>query len=153
MSPPQSFFSKENLSKSLIFCYGNRDRADDAFGLLVADELKKIHLFSVFSEEEKDISEFLSELLEDKSKKTVIIVDAIDFGAEPGTILMTSKLNNKLRPITSHNIPLEQIKEIVNYKGKEFVFIGSQVEKIDFLEEPSYQIKQAVKKVVELLAD
>ncbi|MHA1221905.1 MAG: hydrogenase maturation protease [Candidatus Heimdallarchaeaceae archaeon] len=119
---------------------------------MVADELKKIYPFSVFSEEEKDISEFLSELLEDKSKKTVIIVDAIDFGAEPGTILTTSKLNNKLRPITSHSIPLEQIKEIINYKGKEFLFIGSQVENIEFLEEPSYQIKQAVKKVVELLA-
>lgn len=139
------------MNRIAFFCFGNRDRADDCFGLIVADKLTKIYPKNVFSEELDDISTFLVDIIDTDKYDCVVIIDAINYGAQPGSLIVTSEISNHIRSISSHSIPLEQIKEIIDIKKKEFLFIGAQVKSIDFLKEPSSEILKAIEKTINFL--
>ncbi|MCG3259608.1 MAG: hydrogenase maturation protease [Candidatus Heimdallarchaeota archaeon] len=152
MSPSHSFFPNIELSRIVFFCFGNRDRADDAFGLMVAEKLAEISPKSVFSEEVEDISVFLVDIISKDVYDAVVIIDAIDYGAKPGSLLVTADISDYIRPLTSHSIPLPQIKELVEIQKKEFLFIGAQAKSVEFMQSPSNEIKRAVKEVIALIS-
>ena len=151
MPPSLSFFHNIEPSRIAFFCFGNRDRADDAFGLMVADNLVKIYPKNVFSEEVEDISVFLVDVISKDIYDAVVIIDAINYGAKPGSVLVTADILNYIVPLTSHSIPLPQIKELVKIQKKEFLFIGAQVKLVEFMQEPSLEILKSVDKVMKLL--
>lgn len=151
MPPSLSFFHNIEPSRIAFFCFGNRDRADDAFGLMVADNLVKIYPKNVFSEEVEDISVFLVDVISKDIYDAVVIIDAINYGAKPGSVLVTADISNYIVPLTSHSIPLPQIKELVKIQKKEFLFIGAQVKLVEFMQEPSLEILKSVDKVMKLL--
>ncbi|MHA1219961.1 MAG: hydrogenase maturation protease [Candidatus Heimdallarchaeaceae archaeon] len=151
MSPSLSFFHTIETSRIAFFCFGNRDRADDAFGLLVSDRLVKFYPKNVFSEEVEDISVFLVDIICKDIYDAVVIIDAINYGAKPGSVLVTADISDYIRPLTSHSIPLPQIKELVEIQKKEFLFIGAQAKSVEFMQEPSLEIHKAVDKVMKLL--
>ena len=151
MPPSLSFFHNIEPSRIAFFCFGNRDRADDAFGLMVADKLVKIYPKNVFSEEVEDISVFLVDVISKDIYDAVVIIDAINYGAKPGSVLVTADISDYIRPLTSHSIPLLQIKELVEIQKKEFLFIGAQVKLVEFMQEPSLEILKSVDKVMKLL--
>ncbi len=152
MSPSLSFFHKIEPSRIAFFCFGNRDRADDAFGLMVSDKLVRLYPKNVFSEECEDISIFLVDIISKDNYDAVVIIDAINYGAKPGSVLVTADISDYIRPLTSHSIPLPQIKELVEIQKKEFLFIGAQVKSVEFMQAPSKEIEGAVKKVIALIS-
>ncbi|MCE7748311.1 MAG: hydrogenase maturation protease [Candidatus Heimdallarchaeota archaeon] len=151
MSPSHPFFHNIELSKIAFFCFGNRDRADDAFGLMVAEKLVKFYPTNVFSEEVEDISVFLVEIIVKDIYDAVVIIDAINYGAKPGSVLVTTDISEYIRPLTSHSIPLPQIKDLIEIQKKEFLFIGAQAKSVEFMQEPSLEIHEAVDEVMKLL--
>ena len=64
MSPKISFFQDVDVETIAFFCLGNRDRSDDAVGLIIADKLVKNYPKNVFSEELEDISTFLVDIID-----------------------------------------------------------------------------------------
>lgn len=152
MSPSLSFFRNIEPTRIAFFCFGNRDRADDAFGLLVAEKLVEFYPKNVFSEEAEDISVFLVDIVSKDIYDAVVIIDAIDYGAKPGSVLVTADISNYIRPLTSHSIPLPQIKELVEIQKKAFLFIGAQAKSVEFMQNPSNEIKRAVKEVIALIS-
>lgn len=152
MSPSLSFFRNIEPTRIAFFCFGNRDRADDAFGLLVAEKLVEFYPKNVFSEEAEDISVFLVDIVSKDIYDVVVIIDAIDYGAKPGSVLVTADISNYIRPLTSHSIPLPQIKELVEIQKKAFLFIGAQAKSVEFMQNPSNEIKRAVKEVIALIS-
>ncbi|MCE7743128.1 MAG: hydrogenase maturation protease [Candidatus Heimdallarchaeota archaeon] len=151
MSPSLSFFKNRDISRIAFFCFGNRDRTDDSFGLLVADELVKIYPTSVFSEEVEDISTFLIDIVDTERYDGIVIIDAVDYGAQPGTLLITSDISSYIKSISSHAIPLQEIFEFVSLKNKDFLLIGSQAKSVEFMKTPSEEILKAVDNVLDLL--
>ncbi len=152
MSPKISFFQDIDVETIAFFCLGNRDRSDDAVGLIVADKLIRIYPKNVFSEELEDISTFLVDVIEKDIYEHIVIIDAVDFNASPGSILITSDISNEIRPITTHTIPISQIKEIVKSQNKHFTLVGIQVSSIKFMGEVSKEVLRAAKEVVNLLS-
>lgn len=152
MSPTISFFQNIDIESVAFFCLGNRDRADDAAGLIVSEELVKKYPKNVFSEELEDISTFLADIIEKDLYDYIIIIDAIDFNAKPGTILISSDISKEIRPITTHTIPISQIKEIVKSQNKQFTLVGIQVKTVKFMGEVSQEVLRATKEVVDLLS-
>ncbi len=152
MPPPLSFFHNIEPSRIAFFCFGNRDRADDAFGLMVAEKLVEFYPKNVFSEEAEDISVFLVDIISKDIYDVVVIIDAIDYGAKPGSVLVTADISDYIRPLTSHSIPLLQIKELVEIQKKEFLFIGAQAKSVEFMQAPSKEIERAVKEVIALIS-
>lgn len=151
MSPSFSFFHNIEPTRIAFFCFGNRDRADDAFGLMVAEKLVEFYPTNVFSEEAEDISVFLVDIISKDIYNAVVIIDAINYGAKPGSVLVTADISDYIRPLTSHSIPLPQIKELVEIQKKEFLFIGAQAKSVEFMQEPSLEIREAVDEVMKLL--
>lgn len=152
MSPTISFFQDIDIESVAFFCLGNRDRADDAAGLIVADKLAKIYPKNVFSEELEDISTFLVDIIERDLFEYIVIIDAVDFNAQPGTILISSDISNEIRPITTHTIPINQIKKIVDSQNKQFTLVGIQVKSVKFMGEVSNEILRATNEVIDLLS-
>ncbi len=152
MSPTISFFQNIDIESVAFFCLGNRDRSDDAAGLIVADKLVKIYPTNVFSEELEDISTFLVDIIEKDIYEYIVIIDAVDFNAHPGSILITSDISDEISSISTHTIPINQIKEIVKSKQKQFVLVGIQVKSVKFMGEITKEVLRATNEVVELLS-
>ena len=129
---------------------GNRDRGDDGVGLLIGDELAKHYPTNVFSTEEDDISVFLLHILDNDNLEHVVLIDAADFDSKPGSILLSSTVNSKIKSISTHTIPYKQIELILREKKKDFTLIGIQVKSIEFMGKISEDVLSASKKVVDL---
>jgi hydrogenase maturation protease len=152
LSPKISFFQDIDLETIAFFCLGNRDRSDDAVGLIIADKLAKVYPKNVFSEDLEDISTFLVDVIEKDIYEHIVIIDAVDFNAIPGSILITSDISNEIRPITTHTIPISQIKEIVKTQNKHFTLVGIQIKSVKFMGEISKEVLRASTDVVDLLS-
>jgi len=118
---------------------------------MVAEKLAEISPKNVFSEECEDISIFLVDIISKDNYDAVVVIDAINYGAKPGSVLVTADISDYIRPLTSHSIPLPQIKELVEIQKKEFLFIGAQAKSVEFMKEPSLEIHEAVDEVMKLL--
>jgi hydrogenase maturation protease len=151
VSSLSSFFTSFNANECAFICLGNRDRADDGVGLIIAERLAKIYHKNVFSEEEEDISTILLYILEREDYRQIILIDAVEFGADPGSLLVSSKIDSNIKQISTHTIPYQEISRLLEKENKEFLFIGIQIKNLTFLEPISEEIMKAVEKVMELL--
>lgn len=151
MSSLSSFFTSFDAKECAFICLGNKDRADDGIGLIIAEKLSKFYPKNVFSEEEEDISTILLYILDKEQYKQVILIDAVEFGAEPGSLLVSSKIETNVKQISTHTIPYQEISRLLESKRREFLFIGIQVKTLTFLEDISEEVLHAVDRVMELL--
>ncbi len=152
MSSLSSFFTSFNANECAFICLGNRDRADDGIGLVIAERLAKIYHKNVFSEEEEDISTILLYILEREIYKQIILIDAVEFGAEPGSVLVSSKIESNIKQISTHTIPYQEISRLLESKDKEFLFIGIQIKDLTFLGPISEEVSKAADEIMELLS-
>ncbi|MHA2309205.1 MAG: hydrogenase maturation protease [Candidatus Heimdallarchaeaceae archaeon] len=151
MSSLSSFFTSFDAKECAFICLGNKDRADDGIGLIIAEKLSKFYPKNVFSEEEEDISTILLYILDKEQYKQVILIDAVEFGAEPGSLLVSSKIETNVKQISTHTIPYQEISRLLESKSREFLFIGIQVKSLTFLEDISEEVLHAADRVMELL--
>ena len=152
MSSLSSFFTSFDGKECAFICLGNKDRADDGIGLIIAEKLSKFYPKNVFSEEEEDISTILLFILEKEQYKQVILIDAVEFGAEPGSLLVSPKIETNIKQISTHTIPYQEISRLLEAKNREFLFIGIQIKSLTFLEDISEEVLLAAEKVMELLS-
>ncbi len=131
---------------------GNRDRADDGVGLIIGDELAKYYPNKVFSNEEDDISVFLLQIIDNENLEHVVLIDAADFDSKPGSILLTSTVNSKVKSISTHSIPYNQIELILKERKKDFTLIGIQAKSLEFMGEITKEVLKASKNVIDLFA-
>lgn len=143
--------SNLDLSKTAFICLGNKDRGDDGFGIIVGDVLKKKYPKYVFIERDIDVSSAVLEVLENKKIQSVVFIDAIDMDAYPGTIYISSKIENVLKPISTHQIPFIELKKTIEEYAKNFILIGVQIESIKTFEKMSEIVKKRAEEVITLL--
>ncbi len=139
-----------DLSKTAFICLGNMDRADDAFGIIVGDVLKKKYA-NVYIERDIDVSSAVLKVIEDNTIQSVVFIDAIDMDAQPGTIYISSKIENALKPISTHQIPFTELKKTIFEYDKNFVLIGVQVNTVKTFEKMSEVVKNRAQELIELL--
>ncbi len=114
----------------LIVGCGNLLFGDDGFGYEVVSKLEKMDLPDNVEVIDAGASGayYLMTLVDDDIKK-IIVVDAIDFGLEPGTIkkIDVDELPNiKKYSFDAHNVPLAPFLKDLHNKGIEVVVIGCQ---------------------------
>jgi hydrogenase maturation protease len=151
VSSLSSFFTSFDANECAFICLGNKDRADDGIGLVIAEKLAKFYPKNIFSEEEEDISTILLYILEKEQYKQVVLIDAVDFGAEPGSLIVSPTIKTNVKQISTHTIPYQEIARLLEAKGREFLFIGIQIKNLTFLENISEVVLQAANRVIKLL--
>ena len=140
-----------DVSKTVFICLGNRDRADDAVGIEIGKELKKLPELNVYTEENDNIDTVLLDILENDSINKVVFIDAADFDSIPGTFIVTPLISDKIRVLSTHSFPLNHWEELLRQHGKQTVFIGIQVKTTNFMGEMSKEVKNAMEKTLELI--
>ena len=164
------------MPKILVAGIGNKYMGDDGFGPRVVDALLN-HLSSADSDANADVNVDVRDVglcgvtlapdLADYS--LVIFLDAVQRGGSPGTLYRAeikaedvsiwnenAKEEAILSPISIHETRLEEILRFAKAIGtlpEKVIFIGCEIKEVKLGEEMSEEVKNAVKKAVNIVLE
>ena len=106
---------------TVVIGIGNRDRADDALGLVVIDRLQNDPLSGVTLATARGDMLKVLDLFE--GTDTVIMIDAMRSGAAPGHVLRLDASNSAVKPqldsfASTHTVNLAETIELARALGK-----------------------------------
>lgn len=139
---------------TVVIGVGNRDRGDDAAGLLVADRVSDAGLGGLVTVMgvEGDLSDLA---LRWSPHHSVVIVDAAVTGAPPGTVHRWTNLPGpEERPLSSHGVSLADALELGRMLGRtarSIEIIGIEGRVFDLFCPPSSEVLRSVEAVAGLL--
>jgi hydrogenase 3 maturation protease len=142
----------KDARKIAVLGIGSELRADDAAGLLVAEELKKIKnlklkVFLGFTAPENLTGEII------KYKPThIIIIDSVDTDQKPGFILLVNPEEVGGVSFSSHMLPVKMIVDYLLESLKcEIIIIGIQPKTLMFGETISKEVKKSIKQISDVI--
>ena len=151
----KQFFEQLNKlrgSKTLIVGIGNLLKSDDAVGPLVCQQLTgKIcaELIDAGTVPENYIQPII-----EKAPQNLLIIDAIDFGAPPGTIRVFKPEQLDSFVISTHTLSPRLFVDMICRNIKvDVYFVGVQPAQTQLGQSLSDQIKQAVQQLTHTLAE
>lgn len=131
-------------SKTIILGIGNVLKGDDALGPLVCEKLKAEGISAEVINAATVPENYIQTLIK-KSPQNLLIVDAIDFGAEPGSIKVfkTEQLNSLV--ISTHTLSPRLFIDMIRQCIKLDVYIiGVQPKQTQLGLTLSPEVKQAI---------
>lgn len=137
--------------KVSIVGMGNRLRGDDGVGPEIIKRLNSplpgLLLFDVGEAPEN----YLGKIVKQKPD-IIILIDAVDFNAPPGTIKVMEKDDIKDESLSTHNVSLNLIAKYLNKETSADVFVlGIQPETTEFGREISRPVREGLEKVIRML--
>ena len=157
MSKPDSELETRVLEiisgrKVLVLCLGSELMGDDAAGLEVCKSLldsevcDKVIIGGVAPEN------FSMEIVE-KGPEVLVIVDSVDAGLSPGSIILAEPPFGDLRLVSTHSLPLDLFVSVLRseLKGLRVILIGIQVARIEVGSNITQEVRRSVAYVTELL--
>lgn len=144
---------KEIITRSaLILTIGNILKGDDAAGPAIAEKLKSIMPDNII--DAGTIPENYIQPIINKNPKVLLIVDAINFDAEPGSIKIFPPEKIKSMAVSTHapspQLFLDVIKSSISPQISFLAIQPAQTELGAPLSEP---VKQAINAVVKIIAE
>jgi len=135
----------------LIVGIGNRLRGDDGLGPEILKRLKNqiptLLLFDVGQVPEN----YLEKIVKQKPD-TIVLIDAVDLGAPPGTIKIIEKDGIRNESLSTHNVSLKLVAEYLQKESSADVFLlGIQPKTTEFGREISEPVRESLEKVVRML--
>ena len=144
--------SKLGSRKTVIVGVGNTFKGDDAVGPLICEQLAgkvSADLIDAGTVPENYIQPIIA-----KAPQNLLIIDAIDFGASPGTIniFKPEQLNSMI--ISTHVLSPTVFVDMIRQNIKVNVyFVGIQPVQTTFGQSLSTQVSQAAKWLVDTLGE
>jgi hydrogenase 3 maturation protease len=136
----------------VLFGIGSLLRSDDAAGPLIVERLKGRVKASCINAENAP-ERFFGEALRARPD-TLIIIDAVHLGAEPGSyrILRPDELTGS--GITTHDIPLGDLLRLFTKEiGMDIWILGIQPERLEIAEGLSSRVQKTVDELEKLLIE
>ncbi|MBN1788229.1 MAG: hydrogenase 3 maturation endopeptidase HyCI [Sedimentisphaerales bacterium] len=152
MPPKQAleFVKNINPDKTVIVCIGNRLKGDDAAGCIVSDLLKD-RIKSEVIDAGTTPENFIGPVIK-KTPQNIIIIDAVDFAAQPGTFKIFSPQEDQSFSISTHSVSLTLFCDCITSEIPcQFFLIGIQPGQTDFNCPLSKEVKDAVEKISDKL--
>lgn len=144
-------------AERVVICgIGNENRADDAFGVVVAEKLKKLlKKPGVVVINCGEVPESYTGVIKKHDPDAVIFVDAIEFGGKPGELIMADPEGTLGSAASTHSLPLRVIVQYLKteLKGTRFILIGCQPKSTALFGEMSGEIKKSAEKLVGIFID
>jgi hydrogenase 3 maturation protease len=145
--------NKLKSSKKIAFLgVGSVLRNDDAAGLLVADELKKIknpklRVFLGSTAPENLTGEIIK-----YTPTHIIIVDSVDMEQEPGSIMLIDPQVVEGVSFSTHMLPVKMIVDYFIESLKcEIIIIGIQPKSLEFGETVSEEVGKSTKQIADTI--
>jgi len=135
----------------LIVGIGNRLRGDDGVGPEIIERLKNssptLLLFDVGETPEN----YLEKIIKEKPN-TIVLIDAVDLGAPPGTIKIIEKDDIRNESFSTHNMSLKLVVKYLQKETSADVFLlGIQPKTTEFGKGISESVRESLGKIVEVL--
>ncbi|WP_297071379.1 hydrogenase 3 maturation endopeptidase HyCI [Thermococcus sp.] len=141
--------------KRIVICgIGNDMRGDDAFGVLVADSLRKLVADeNVLVVNCGEVPENYTGKIAAFKPDLVVFVDAVDFGGKHGELILADPMGTLGEAVSTHGLPLKFVAGYMKTRvDTEFILIGCQPGSTGLFEEPSEVIRERAERLAELLA-
>ena len=144
-------FKNRLQGKVSIVGIGNRLRGDDGVGPEIIKRLKSILPTLLLFDVGETPENYLEKIAREKPN-TIVLIDAVELGASPGTIKIIEGDDIRNESFSTHNVSL---KVVVNYLQKEssgdVFLLGIQPETIEFGRGISKAVRESLENIVETL--
>ncbi|MFB2622372.1 hydrogenase maturation peptidase HycI [Methanothermobacter sp. KEPCO-1] len=143
----------KGCSRLLILTVGNEMRSDDGFGPYLAsiisrDVMERGHLLINAG----TVPENFTGMIRSEKPSHIIIVDAVEMGKEPGTIMLIDRDRISDYSISTHAMPLSFLVRYLEEQGDcRITLIGVQPENLEFGMELSEGVRGAAYELRDLL--
>ena len=146
LEPVFEFLLKESVA---VIGLGNPDRADDGVGIVLASILKTHFPDRIFLETERHVEQLVLDLIENPNIKTILFVDAVDFGGPGGTIKQFGVEESRrfMPSVSTHRVPIGFLMHLLTQEGKIAYLIGVQPESLELMGEMSPSVEKTVSKI------
>jgi hydrogenase 3 maturation protease len=156
MGSDQSLFEQLNKlrdSSTVIVGMGNILKGDDGAGPLVCEQLKAAKVSSELIDAGTVPENYIQRIIK-KAPRTLLIIDAINFGAEAGTIKIfePSQLNSIV--VSTHTLSPRLFVDIIRRSIQiDVYFIGIQPAQTQLGQPLSVAVRRAIEKLIGVLAE
>jgi len=155
MSTEQTLLKQLNVlrnSKTVIIGIGNIIKGDDGAGPLVCQELKNEQISADLIDAGTVPENYIQKIIK-KAPKNLLVIDAIDFGANPGTIKIfeSGQLNSHV--MSTHSLSPHLFVDMICQNIRVAVyFIGIQPAQVQLGQSISPEVNLAIEKLSEVLS-
>jgi hydrogenase 3 maturation protease len=156
MSTEQSLLQQLNIlrdSSTVIVGIGNILKGDDGAGPLVCEQLKSTNIYADLMDAGTVPENYIQPIIK-KTPKNLLVIDAIDFGAAPGTIRIfkPDQLNSQV--ISTHSLsPRLFVDMVCQDVSIDVYFIGIQPAQVQLGQPVSSQVGLAIKTLSQILTE
>jgi hydrogenase 3 maturation protease len=142
----------KGAKKIAVLGVGSSLRSDDAAGLLVAEELKKIRNPKLKVFFGSTAPENLTGEIIKYGPTHIIIVDSVDMDQKPGSILLVNPQEVDGISFYSHMLPIKMtIDYLLESLKCEIIIIGIQPKFLEFGEIVSEEVKKSTKQIADVI--
>lgn len=136
----------------LVITVGNLLRSDDGVAPYIAEHAKRPKSGIITLDAGERPEDILWKAIEARPER-VVIIDAADFGGEPGEVRAIPEEFIPENPISTHRFPLRVISRLVTEDtGARVDFICIQPESVGFGEGISDRVRSSAEEIVMLLS-
>jgi hydrogenase maturation protease len=148
-------------SRTLIVGIGNILKADDGAGPIVCEQLGRAKICADLIDAGTVPENYIQPIIK-KAPQNLLVIDAIDFGASPGTIKIFEPRQLNSHTISTHTLSPRLFVDMVCQSIKrapalreslDVYFVGVQPAQIQLGQSVSPQVSQAIKKLCRALTD
>jgi hydrogenase maturation protease HycI len=136
---------KEALKgKFMVICIGNELRGDDGVGIYIGRRIKNALV--------TEFPESYIHRIRDERPESILFIDAVDFGGEPGSIIF-SELKEIPSAISTHKLPLSLLIKILEEEGikTRAYILGVQPKNIELGENLSPEVRRSAEILISIL--
>lgn len=151
----QVFEQLSNLrgSKTIIVGIGNTLKGDDGVGPLVCEQLRQAGIAAKIIDAGTVPENYIQRITK-KAPQNLLIIDAIDFGAGPGTIKIFEPHELNAFIVSTHTLSPRLFAELVSRNIKvDIYFIGIQPAQTQLGQSVSAEAAQAAEQLSQSLAE
>ncbi len=144
-----------NCKKLVIMGIGNPLRSDDAVGVLTVAELEKLSpLKKVVLIRCETVPENYLHTVEEEAPSHLLLIDAVDAGIKPGSIVFRDLKDSEKLSVSTHSIPLSTLANFLkNTLNVKIMLLGIQIADLSFSEEISNNMVAVPSKVAMILKE
>lgn len=155
MEKIEEFLNALRNKNYVIIFTGSRIRGDDAVGLCIGEKVKEAIASDRLAVCEGGV-EFCLDVVRKLSPSIVVIVDAVDVGAEPGSLILIrgEKAGGEVLSST-HKLSLSLLSDILRkvYGADEVLLIGVQVRSLGLMEKLSEPLERVCIELAKLFVN
>jgi len=138
-------------SRTLIVAIGNILKADDGAGPLVCEQLGTANICADLIDAGNVPENYIQPIIK-KAPQNLLVIDAIDFGALPGTIRIFEPEQLNSHTISTHTLSPRLFVDMVCQNIKlDVCFVGIQPAQLQLGQSVSPQVSRAIQQLSQVL--